>query len=336
MKTFRVVFFAALCMILFAQLSWAGPVTLKMSTLALEGSTQDEAFKDAVKEAEEKTAGAVKFKVYYGGAMGTGDTLFRKIKFKQLNGGSFTAGEGSQYCPDLRAPSVAFVFDSYEEVDCLFPRIIGDYEKTLEANGFVLLAVIETGFSYMMSVKPVRNVSDLKSMSVWIPSDDWVGQLEFKQFGVTPKPMSLTQATSGLMTGMIDTIEGPFIGAIGLQWITKVKYVFDVPLLYTYSVLLVSKQSFDKISPEHQAIVKEAFAKYFQKDLRDKTRKDNAEAREAMITKGIEFIQPSAEDMKTFTDKMEVANQEIEATGKFTKGMVKKLEDIVAECRGSK
>ena len=148
--------------------------------------------------------------------------------------------------------------------------------------------------------------------------------------------MSLTQATSGLLTGMIDTIEGPFIGAVGLQWITKVKYVFEMPLIYSYSVLLVSKQSFDKISPEHQTIAKEAFAKYFQKDLRDKTRKDNAEAREAMITKGIEFIQPSPEDMKTFTDKMEVAKQEIEAKGIFTKGMVKRVEDIIAECRGSK
>ncbi len=334
MKTACRAFLAALLVTTFAQSSWAGPVTLKISTLGIEGSSQMKAFHDAEKEITEKTVGAVKFKVYTGGAMGTGDTLFRKIKFKQLDGGSFTAGEASKYCPDLRAPSVAFMFDKAEEVDCILPTITKEFGQILESNGFVLLAVVETGFSYLMSTERIEKVSDLQARSVWIPSDDWVGQLEFKQFGVTPKPMSLTQATTGLLTGMIDTLPGPFIAAVGLQWLTKINYVLDVPLLYTYSVVLVSKQSFDKVSPDHQVIIKETFAKYFEKDLRDQTRKDNAEAREALIAKGIEFLEPDAQGMKTFVDQVKLAKQEIEAESIFTKGMVKRIETLVDECQG--
>ena len=96
------------CMLL-AQPLWAGPVTLKISTMAIEGTSMMDAFHAAEKEILEKTNGQVKFKVYTGGAMGTGETLFRKMKFRQLDGGSFTAGEASQYCPDLRVPSIAFL-----------------------------------------------------------------------------------------------------------------------------------------------------------------------------------------------------------------------------------
>jgi len=317
---------------LYPQPARAEAITLKISTIALEGSTQDKALKEAAGEIAEKTGGAVKIKVYYGGSMGTGDTLFRKLKFKQLDGGSFTVSEASQYCPDLVIPSLSFLFDRYEQVDCVFPRFIETFDKGFEDRGFVLLAVVETGFSYLMSVKPVRNVSDLQAMRVWTPADDWVGQIELEQFGVTPRPMSLSQATSGLMTGLVDTVGGPFIAAVGLQWITKVKYVLDVPLLYTFSVLLVSKHSFDKIEAAHRAIVKQAFARYFQSELRNRTREDNRQARAAMRDQGIEFIVPNEQQIASFTVKLAASKQEIEAAGKLTAGALSEWEAMIRAC----
>jgi TRAP-type C4-dicarboxylate transport system substrate-binding protein len=328
--------FATLCIVAFAQVVCAAPVTIKLSTLGMEGSSQLKAFHAAEKEIAAKTGGEVIFKIYTGGAMGTGETLFRKIKFKQLDGGSFTAGEASEYCEDLRVPSIAFLLRSEKEVDYIMPILTADFEKKLVGNGYVPLAWVETGFSYMMSTQSITKVSDLQARSVWIPADDWVGQMEFKQFGVTPKPMSLSQATTGLMTGMIDTIEGPFIAAVGLQWINKVKYVFDVPLLYTYSVFLVSKDSFDKISPANQKIVRDTFAKHFQQTLRDQTRKDNADARKVLANKGIKFIKPDAASMKTFEDKMDLAVKEMEAKKVFTPGLIKKVDDMLVKFRAGK
>ena len=320
----------ALLLMTFAGTVWAAePVQFKLSTLGMEGSAQMDTFHKAEKEIFEKTGGAVTFKIYPGGAMGTGETLFRKMKFNQLDGGSFTAGEASQYCPDLRVPSLTFLFDSIDQVDYVLPLLAKDFARTFEGNGYILLALVETGFSYIMSVEPVRNVSDLQARSVWLPSDDWVGQLEFKEFNVTPKPMSLPQATTGLMTGMIDTVEGPFIAAVGLQWMTKIKYVLDVPLLYTFSVVLVSKKSFEKISPEHQAIVKESFASHFEKDLLELARKDNAEAREALVKKGVQFLNIQPEAVKTFAERLKVARKEIEAKGVFTPGIIGKVEDLI-------
>ena len=236
----------------------------------------------------------------------------------------------------MEALCIAFLFDSYDEVDYVFPIVAKEFEKTLEDNGFVPLAWVETGFAYMMSTGPISRVSDLKDKSIWIPTHDWLGRLEFKHFGITPKLMSLPQATTGLMTGMLDTVEGPFIAAIGLQWFTKIRYVLDTPLLYTYSVVLISKKSFDKISPEHQAIVRHAFAKHSQQDLTQQTRKDNKEARKVMIENGIKFIQADPEGVKSFDERMLKVKAEIEAMGIFTDDIAKRVEEMLQEYRAKK
>ena len=80
MKCASRAFLAALLVTVLVPFAWAGPVKFKISTIGMEGSSQMDAFHNTEKEITEKTGGAVKFKIYTGGAMGTGDTLFRKIK----------------------------------------------------------------------------------------------------------------------------------------------------------------------------------------------------------------------------------------------------------------
>ncbi len=333
---YKVLFILSICIISFAQLSWAGPVTLKISTMAIEGTSMMDAFHAAEKEILEKTNGAVKFKIYTGGAMGTGKTLFRKIKFNQLHGGTFSASEAAPYCRDMPAPSMTFLFESYDEVDSVVPVYLKDLTKTFEKNGFVALAWIETGFSYLMSTDPIANLADFRVRKIWVPADDPILKLELKHLGVTPKPMNFSQATTGLMTGMIDTIGGPFIGAVMLQWFNKVKYILDLPLLYTHQVLLIKKESFDKISPAHQEIVKQVFAK-FQKDIVGNARKSNEEAKQVLLGKGIKFIQPNPADMVAIKEKLKTSKKDIEDKDIFTDGIVdrilKSIEDYRAKLK---
>ena len=123
MKTIYRALFVLVCIITLVLPSWAKPVTLKMSTMGMEGTATMDAVHKAEKEIAEKTKGAVKFKFYTGGAMGTGKTLFRKIKFGQLDGGAFTATEASPYCPDMPVLSTMFLFENYDEVDSIAPII---------------------------------------------------------------------------------------------------------------------------------------------------------------------------------------------------------------------
>ena len=64
-------------------------VTLKLATLAPEGSIWQQALQDAKTEIEAATGGAVKLKIYPGGIMGSEKDVLFKIKTGQLQGGGF-------------------------------------------------------------------------------------------------------------------------------------------------------------------------------------------------------------------------------------------------------
>lgn len=307
-------------------------IELRFSTIAMDGSPQMEAFRAAGREIEELTDGAVRIRMYTGGAMGTGDRLFRSIRLGQLDGGSFTAGEASTYSQDMRALSVSFLFESYDEVDYVFPKVSDHLRKVLRDKGWVVLSFVEAGFGYLMSVDPVRSAADLYGRNVWVPSDDWVGQAAFREFGVVPRPLSLANASTGLMTGMVDVVGGPFMAAVGLQWINRVRYVFDHPLLYTYGVLLISEAGYNRIPEEYRETVVEVFERH-QSKYKATTREANREARQAMENRGIKFISPSDEELASWPEKIDDAKESIRRSGRFSEGLLEKIENFIDEFR---
>ena len=77
--------------------------TLKLATLAPEGSIWQQALQDAKTEIEAATAGAVKVKIYPGGIMGSEKDVLFKIKTGQLQGGGFMGYAIGKICPDSSA-----------------------------------------------------------------------------------------------------------------------------------------------------------------------------------------------------------------------------------------
>ena len=101
--------------------------------------------------------------------------------------------------------------------------------------------------------------------------------------------LPIADVLTGLQTGLINTVITSPIGAIALQWHTKIQYVMDEPLTYFSALLVIDKKAFNKLKEEDRAIVRtvmgEAFARIDQQN-----RKDNVEAREALLNQRIEFV----------------------------------------------
>jgi TRAP-type C4-dicarboxylate transport system substrate-binding protein len=81
-----------LCLLFFSSTSLqAAPQHLfKIASLAPAGSIWIDQFNNFAKEVEEKTNGEVGFRVYPGGVMGDDQSMYRKMRVGQLNGGGFT------------------------------------------------------------------------------------------------------------------------------------------------------------------------------------------------------------------------------------------------------
>jgi TRAP-type C4-dicarboxylate transport system substrate-binding protein len=274
----------------------------------------------------------VEFKAYTGGVMGNDADVLRKMRVGQIQGGAFTAGGASAVYMDLRAMSVPLVFRNYDEIDYVLAKVTPLFEAELEKKGYVALGWTEAGFAHIMSQEPIGSVADLKAKKVWIPQGDPVGQMVFEKAGVPPIPLSLPDVITSLQTRQLDTVCTSPVGAVILQWYTKIKYITQEPLLYVYGVLMVDKRAFDKISAEHQKIIKEVFPRYF-KELNLQTRKDNDAAIDTMTKKGIQLVPVTPENHAGLVRLIDEAKAELYQKGIFTKETVGMIEEGVQEYR---
>lgn len=269
----------------------AAAVTLKIATIVPDGTIWMEELRRGAEEIKQRTAGRVEFRFYPGGVMGNDKSVLRKIRVGQLHGGAITGGGLAEIDSDAQLFSLPFVFRSLAEVDYVRARMDAVLMERLAAQGFVAFGISEGGFAYLMSGHPLRTADELKQRKVWVPEGDVISRTAFETIGVYPIQLSLTDVLTGLQTGLIDTVASSPTGAIALQWHTRVKYVTDLPLLYLYGTVVVSRQAFERLSPADQVVVREVFTAVLTR-LNIQNRRDNEQAREALRGQGIEFVTP--------------------------------------------
>ncbi len=281
-------------------------VRIKLATKSPENFKSARIVKKMAKEIEEKTARNVRFKIYYGGVKGSGTDLLLKMKTGEIQGGEFTAGETSSVVTDLRSMQIPFTFNSLEEVDYVLKKISPHFEAKFDKKGYVVLGWMELGFAYLMSVDQIGNQADMHGKKVWIPQGDPISQKCFEALGVPPIPMTISDVMIALQTGQINTVANALVGAIALQWHTTVKYVTDVPLIYVFSLFMITKESYAQIPAEYKETVHEIIDKAFV-ELKEDIRKSNKDARQTLKNRHITFVKvPPA----NYNELVEVINKE--------------------------
>lgn len=309
-------------------------VRIKVATKTPENFKSARLVKQMTQEIEQKTDGNVQFKVYYGGVKGSGRDLLLKMKSGEIQGAEFTAGEASSVLNDLQILNIPLLFNDYEEVDTVLDRMGPHFQKELGERGYVVLGWLEVGFGYIMSDDPVSGRADLQGKKVWIPQGDPIGQAAFEAMGVSPIPMTISDVMVSLQTGQINTVANSFVGAIALQWYTRVKYITDIPLLYIYGLLMITKDAYNTIPVEYRETVNQIVDRTFD-ELKTDVRKNNLESRETLIKQGIQFVPVPAGQRQELEEIMTGVNKDL--AGKEFKGeALQRMQEILKEFRGSK
>ncbi|HEC26948.1 MAG TPA: C4-dicarboxylate ABC transporter [Gammaproteobacteria bacterium] len=316
---------------IFLSFSNSHAMTLKIATLAPDGTSWMKNMRAAAKEINEKTSGRVKLKFYPGGVMGNDKSVMKKIRLGQLQGGALTGGSLASIYPDMQIYSLPMVFKNYNEIDYVRPVFDPLLKKGMKKKGFTILGISEGGFAYLMSNSPIKNVADLKKHKLWIPEDDLLDDALFRKMGVYPVALPLADVYTGLQTGLIDTIGSTTTGALAFQWHTRIRSVTDFPLAYLVGVLIVDNKSFNKINAADQKIVKNVIAKTFSA-LDKINRKDNKNARQVLQKMGTKFVKPDESEI-AYWDRL--ADEVIEETGSkaATPELYQKLKKMLAKYR---
>ena len=309
-------------------------MTIKIATLAPDGTAWMKNMRAAAKEISEKTEGRVKLKFYPGGVMGNDKSVMKKIRLGQLQGGALTGGSLATTYPDMQIYSLPMVFNSYDEIDYVRPVIDPLLKLGMLKKGFTILGISEGGFAYLMSNSTIKNVDDLKKHKLWIPEDDILNEALFRKMGVHPLTLPLADVYTGLQTGLIDTIGATTTGALAFQWHTRIRSITDVPLLYLVGVLAIDNKRFSKIKASDQKIVINVVQKTFA-EMDEVNRKDNDNARKALEKMGTEFARPDDQEVAYWK---RLADEVIEETGSRAASpeLYQKLKDLLEKFRADK
>jgi TRAP-type C4-dicarboxylate transport system substrate-binding protein len=312
----------------------AGSATLKIATVAPEGSAWMREMRAAAAAVKERTEGRVRLKFYPGGVMGNDKTVLRKIRAGQLQGGAFTSGSLASVYPELELYGIPLLYRSYDEVDSVRARMDPGMIAGLEKVGLVSMAINDQGFAYLMTQKPSREVADLQGTKVWIQEGDAMSQTAFEAAGVSPVQLSLADVYTALQTGLVDTVAAPPMGAIALQWHTRIRYVTDVPLSYLTGTLVIDARAFRKLGAEDQAILREVVRASAAR-LDEETRNGEAAARQALENQGIEFVAPTTpEEVERWNGIAGDAMAKLRKEGIYDDAVIDEIERHLADYRG--
>lgn len=306
--------------------------TFKVATIFPDGTSWMNTVREGAREIAQRTEGRAKFRFYPGGVMGNDKTVLRKIRIGQLHGGALTGGGVAEIYPDAQIYNLPFTLNSYAEVDYVRQRMDSQIIEGLKHKGFISFGLSGGGFAYLMSSNPLASIDDLKKQKVWSPQGDRISRAAFESIGVSPIPLPLTDVLTGLQTGLINTVGSSPIGAIALQWHTRVKYLTDIPLAYLYATLVVKRKTFEKLSSTDQKIVHEVMGRIFKK-IGENNRKDNEAAREALKNRGIRFIKPEGKDQQEWNGKVSDAMTDLTRQGHFSEAMLQTLRSHLHDYR---
>lgn len=308
--------------------------TLKIATVAPDGTVWMNSMRAAAKIISGRTKGRVKFTFYPGGVMGNDKTVLRKMKIRQLQGGMISSASLADIFPDVLIYSLPFSFRSFDDVDYVRARMDAHILKGLEAKGYISFGLTEIGFAYLMSNRPLRSVDDLKKQKVWVPEGEIISRTSFEAVGVSPVPLSLIDVLTGLQTGLIDTVGVPPVGAIALQWHTRIKYVTETPLIYLFGSLVIQRKAFESLSPSDRRVMKEVIGETLRK-LGRQARKDNASALSALRKQGIGFVTPPPGMLTEWKGKVSNAMEKLGERGYFSLETLRVFRGHLKKHRGA-
>ena len=306
--------------------------TLKVATVTPEGSQWMKDMRASAAEIKERTDGRVQIKYYGGGVMGNDKQVLSRIRLGSLQGGAFTPTALAGQYSDLNLYGLPLVFDSEEEAAYARSKLDSKLMQGLEEAGWVNFGFAAGGFAMLMSNSPITEFDDLKGKKVWIPEGDNVSRHAMEALSLTPVTLPLTDVLTGLQTGLIDIVAMSPIGALVLQWHTKVKYITEFPLSYTLGFMAVDKRAFDKVSPADQAIVREVMERTYA-NFNEQNLIDNREALQALLNTGIESVPIDQVEFDRVRNLIMDSNRKLGEDGHFSIDLYDEMLAYIDEYR---
>ena len=253
MSRWMIAFLSCLILLIgWTQTAVAG-VTIKLATLAPEGSTWHKGLRKMGDEWSEITDGEVQLKIYAGGVVGNETVMLRKMRIGQLHAGAVTNLGLLEIDPGPQVINTPMLINSYDELDYVMATMGPVFEERIEKNGYVVLSWGDAGWAHLFSGKPLTDPAKVGDLKIFAWEGDPAAVEMYQKGGFKPVVVAATDVLPSLQSGLIDSFPSTPLGALALQWFGLAPNMLDVPWAPLMGAIIVKKDAWEAIPEQHRA-----------------------------------------------------------------------------------
>jgi TRAP-type C4-dicarboxylate transport system substrate-binding protein len=304
-----------------------GPTVIRFASIIPAGSAFMKVMKAWNRSLKELTDNRVELRFYTGGSQGDERDFIRKIRVGQMDAaGVSTTGLGIVARPILVLTAPGLITE-YEDASKVRTELTDRFSKLFADAGFFALSMGEAGKNRLFSANEFAKPDDLKSGRPWAWKDDPVFAELINVIGANPVRMGLPEVYGGLQTRMVDIVPVSALGAVALQWYTRLNYMAKDNFGILVGGALIKQEKFDELSEHDQQVLIETSARAGAAN--DKlVRRDDQRAYDSLVKRGMIEVDTSLH--KAEWDAVAKKARENLVGRVYSKSLLEAVEKIVA------
>ncbi|HSX91268.1 MAG TPA: TRAP transporter substrate-binding protein [Pseudomonas sp.] len=275
-------------------------MTLKIAEIHPAGYPTVVAQENMGKKLEDASNGELKFQMFAGGVLGSEKEVVEQVQIGAVQMTRVSLGTVGPVVPDVNVFNMPFIFRDNAHMRAVIDGEIGqeilDKITNSEFN-MVGLAWMDGGVRNLYTKKPVRKIEDLKGMKIRVMGNPlFIDTLD--AMGANGVAMDFSELFSALQTGVVDGAENNPPSMLEQNHFRSAKYYTLTGHLILPEPIVMSKTTWNKLTPEQQVLVKK-YAHEAQLEERKLWDEKSASSEKALKEAGVEFIKV---DKKPFYD----------------------------------
>lgn len=208
----------------------------------------------------ERSEGRIKIECYTGGQLGGDEqAIIEQVQFGAIDLTRVNLAPMTEFAPILNLFQMPFLFENSEHMYKVIDSELGQQMlDSVENSNFVGLALYEAGTrNFYNSVRPITCLDDIKGLKLRTTQSQLIIDM-VEALGAVPTPMAFGEVYSSLQTGVIDGAENNWVSYDQNSHFEVAKYLTLDAHTAPPEILIMSKMSFERLSPEDQQLIRQA------------------------------------------------------------------------------
>lgn len=233
---------------------------------------------------EQKSGGKIKVKIFASGVLGGEQQVASAMQGGTIDISSMAPAQIVGTIKEFVVLDFPFAFATDAQADAVLDGPFGKkLLALLPAKGLVGLGFQHQGYrSISNSKRPITKLEDIKGLKIrTILNPLYVDMLN--TLGANPVPMPFPELYTAMETGTVDGQENPELTVTASKFYEVQKYFSGTRHIYNTQMLMVSKATWDKLTPDEKTAFQQAsdeatvFQRKAARGMIDDARKEMAE-----------------------------------------------------------